>query len=35
MRFSYEALEFLTFVLESSIENKYYDYDDRKSYIKV
>ena len=35
MTFSYEALEFPTFVLESSVENKYYDYDDRKSYIKV
>ena len=35
MTFSYEALEFLTFVLESNVENKYYDYDDRKSYIKV
>ena len=35
MTFSYEALEFLTFVLESSVENKHYDYDDRKSYIKV
>lgn len=35
MRFSYEALKFPAFVLESSIENKYYDYDDRKIYIKV
>ena len=23
------------FVLVASIENKYYDYDDRRSYIKV